>query len=123
MLRALWPQRVLTNKVQQSFNKNIQQQDIKVLAFSLPLGAERGKVIAMIVCIAEKPSVAQDIARILGATIRKDGYMEEKRLPSDVDFRTSLRIEVPRGLHPHVEALEPRATAHDTTAFRYPPKT
>ena len=30
----------------------------------------------MIVCIAEKPSVAQDIARILGATIRKDGYME-----------------------------------------------
>lgn len=76
MLRALWPQRVLTNKVQQSFNKNIQQQDIKVLAFSLPFGAERGKVIAMIVCIAEKPSVAQDIARILGATIRKDGYME-----------------------------------------------
>ena len=76
MLRALWPQRVLTNKVQQSFNKNIQQQDIKVLASLLPFGAERGKVIAMIVCIAEKPSVAQDIARILGATIRKDGYME-----------------------------------------------
>ena len=30
----------------------------------------------MIVCIAEKPSVAQDIARIIGANNRKDGYME-----------------------------------------------
>lgn len=30
----------------------------------------------MIVCIAEKPSVAKDIARILGATTPHDGYME-----------------------------------------------
>lgn len=30
----------------------------------------------MIVCIAEKPSVAKDIARILGATTSRDGYME-----------------------------------------------
>lgn len=30
----------------------------------------------MIVCIAEKPSVARDIARILGATAQCDGYME-----------------------------------------------
>jgi len=30
----------------------------------------------MIVCIAEKPSVARDIARIIGATASKDGYME-----------------------------------------------
>ena len=30
----------------------------------------------MIVCIAEKPSVARDIARILGATASRDGYME-----------------------------------------------
>ena len=30
----------------------------------------------MIVCIAEKPSVARDIARILGATTSCDGYME-----------------------------------------------
>lgn len=30
----------------------------------------------MIVCIAEKPSVARDIARILGANTSKDGYME-----------------------------------------------
>ena len=30
----------------------------------------------MIVCIAEKPSVARDIARIIGATASRDGYME-----------------------------------------------
>ncbi len=30
----------------------------------------------MIVCIAEKPSVAKDIARIIGATSTHDGYME-----------------------------------------------
>lgn len=30
----------------------------------------------MILCIAEKPSVAKDIAEILGATSRKDGYWE-----------------------------------------------
>ena len=30
----------------------------------------------MIVCIAEKPSVARDIAHVLGATQQKDGYME-----------------------------------------------
>lgn len=30
----------------------------------------------MIVCIAEKPSVARDIAKVLGANTRKDGYLE-----------------------------------------------
>ena len=30
----------------------------------------------MVVCIAEKPSVARDIARIIGATASRDGYME-----------------------------------------------
>lgn len=30
----------------------------------------------MIVCIAEKPSVARDIAQVLGATERHDGYLE-----------------------------------------------
>lgn len=30
----------------------------------------------MIVCIAEKPSVARDIARVIGATQSKNGYME-----------------------------------------------
>ena len=30
----------------------------------------------MIVCIAEKPSVAKDIANVLGATSQRDGYLE-----------------------------------------------
>ena len=30
----------------------------------------------MIVCIAEKPSVARDIANVIGATIPRQGYME-----------------------------------------------
>ena len=30
----------------------------------------------MIVCIAEKPSVAKDIATVLGATTAHQGYME-----------------------------------------------
>ena len=31
----------------------------------------------MIVCIAEKPSVARDIAEVLGAHTRKEGYIED----------------------------------------------
>ncbi len=31
---------------------------------------------SMILCIAEKPSVGRDIARVLGATTQRDGYME-----------------------------------------------
>ena len=51
--------------------------------FSLTLQLEtNGK---MIVCIAEKPSVARDIARILGANSQHQGYMEGN------DFKTSLR--------------------------------
>lgn len=30
----------------------------------------------MIVCIAEKPSVAKDIAKVIGANVARDGYME-----------------------------------------------
>jgi len=30
----------------------------------------------MKVCIAEKPSVAREIAAIVGATTKKDGYLE-----------------------------------------------
>ena len=30
----------------------------------------------MVVCIAEKPSVAREIARIIGATASRDGFIE-----------------------------------------------
>ena len=41
-----------------------------------PAKREGEKKEKMTVCIAEKPSVARDIARILGATSSHDGYME-----------------------------------------------
>ena len=41
---------------------------------SLPTQIEKKPL--MIVCIAEKPSVAKDIARVLGANSSRDGYME-----------------------------------------------
>ena len=44
--------------------------------FVLPIPKTRKKETTMIVCIAEKPSVAKDIARILGATTQHNGYME-----------------------------------------------
>ena len=44
------------------------------LRFALSLQAQKKK--KMVVCIAEKPSVAKDIARILGANSSHDGYME-----------------------------------------------
>ncbi len=37
---------------------------------------QKSKVESMKVCIAEKPSVAREIAKILGAKSRKDGYIE-----------------------------------------------
>lgn len=40
------------------------------------IAPHQNKVETMIVCIAEKPSVAKDIARIIGATKSHDGYME-----------------------------------------------
>ena len=36
--------------------------------------------------IAEKPSVAQSIAAVLGATQRKDGYLEGNEDLSDTSF-------------------------------------
>ena len=36
----------------------------------------------MIVCIAEKPSVARDIAEVLGAHTRKEGDRKSTRLNS-----------------------------------------
>ena len=43
----------------------------------------------MIVCIAEKPSVARDIADVLGAKDKKDGYIEGNGY-QDLDVRASL---------------------------------
>ena len=56
----------------------------------------------MIVCIAEKPSVAREIANVLGAKSQKDGYLE-----GNGDFRTPLRAEGATRIYADVEELEP----------------
>ena len=43
----------------------------------------------MILVIAEKPSVAQSIAKVLGATSRKDGYMEGGKMCIRDRFQTA----------------------------------
>ena len=53
----------------------------------------------MIVCIAEKPSVAKDIARILGATKPCDGFMGGQRLSGYMDLRSSMHPERARRLY------------------------
>jgi DNA topoisomerase-3 len=43
--------------------------------FDVPSDFKNNKI-KMKLCIAEKPSVARDIAKVLGATTPKSGYME-----------------------------------------------
>ena len=53
----------------------------------------------MIVCIAEKPSVARDIARILGATTTKSGYMEGNRYQVTWTFGHLCELKEPNDYH------------------------
>ena len=69
----------------------------------------------MIVCIAEKPSVARDIARIIGANSSRQGYMEG----NGYQVRSSLHPEGTRRLYVYVEVMEPFVTAYDSPAFRH----
>ena len=56
----------------------------------------------MIVCIAEKPSVAKDIARIIGATTARDGYMEGNGYQVTWTFGCPLGFRLHRGIL-HIE--------------------
>ena len=53
----------------------------------------------MIVCIAEKPSVARDIARILGATTAKSGYMEGNGYQVTWTFGHLCELKEPNDYH------------------------
>ena len=55
----------------------------------------------MIVCIAEKPSVARDIARILGATTSKDGYMEVNGYQVTWTFGHLCELKEPNDYQPN----------------------
>ena len=55
----------------------------------------------MLVCIAEKPSVARDIARILGATTSKDGYMEGNGYQVTWTFGHLCELKEPNDYQPN----------------------
>ncbi len=54
----------------------------------------------MIVCIAEKPSVAKDIARIIGANQSKDGYMEGNGFQVTWTFGHLCELKMPEDYAP-----------------------
>ena len=54
----------------------------------------------MIVCIAEKPSVARDIARIIGATSSHDGYMEGNGYQVTWTFGHLCELKMPEDYTP-----------------------
>ena len=54
----------------------------------------------MIVCIAEKPSVAGEIAKILGARVKKDGYYEGNGYQVTWTFGHLCRLKHPDGYYP-----------------------
>ncbi|MDB4285795.1 DNA topoisomerase 3 [bacterium] len=55
----------------------------------------------MKVCIAEKPSVAREIAYILGATTRHDGYLEGNGYQVTWTFGHLCTLKTPDDYHPH----------------------
>lgn len=54
----------------------------------------------MILCIAEKPSVAKDIGRVIGATTLREGYVEGNGycVTGPADFCT---LKDPHDYHPY----------------------
>ena len=54
----------------------------------------------MIVCIAEKPSVARDIARMLGATHQHDGYLEGNGYQVTWTFGHLCELKYPEDYYP-----------------------
>ena len=54
----------------------------------------------MVVCIAEKPSVAGDIARIIGATARRDGYYEGNGYQVTWTFGHLCELKMPEDYTP-----------------------
>ena len=54
----------------------------------------------MIVCIAEKPSVAGEIAKVLGARTKKDGYYEGNGFQVTWTFGHLCQLKQPEGYYP-----------------------
>ena len=54
----------------------------------------------MIVCIAEKPSVARDIARVIGATAQHEGYLEGNGYQVTWTFGHLCELKLPEDYYP-----------------------
>ena len=81
-----------------SFRRHSRSRKLKkVLVFSSLI---RTFVPCMIVCIAEKPSVAKDIARIIGATKSHDGYMEGNGYQVTWTFGHLCELKMPEDYTP-----------------------
>lgn len=57
----------------------------------------------MKLCIAEKPSVARDIAKVLGATIARNGYMEGNGYWVTWTFGHLCTLKEPHDYHPNLK--------------------
>lgn len=62
----------------------------------------------MIVCIAEKPSVARELARILGANSREDGYLQGNGYAVTWTFGHLCTLKDPEDYHPWWKSWELR---------------
>ena len=71
----------------------------------------------MIVCIAEKPSVARDIAQVLGARDRRDGYIEGNGYCVTWTFGHLCTVEGAGRLPSRVAGVVVVEPAHDPAAL------
>ena len=75
----------------------------------------------MIVCIAEKPSVAQEIAQILGASARHQGYFEGNGYQVTWTYGHLCELKYPEDYTPQWKGRCPwcrRASASDSRTTR-----
>ena len=69
----------------------------------------------MKVCIAEKPSVAKDIAEVIGAKSRKDGYFEGNGYCVTWTFGHLCTLKEP---HEYSQQWKQWSSAHDSAPIR-----
>ena len=72
----------------------------------------------MIVCIAEKPSVARDIAHVLGATRQCEGYLEGNGYQVTWTFGHLCELKYPEDYAPEWKRWA--STSAKTTARWWP---
>ena len=73
----------------------------------------------MIVCIAEKPSVARDIAHVLGATTSHEGYLEGNGYQVTWTFGHLCELKAPEDYSP---AWKRWTLGQLPRPFRHPPE-